>query len=394
MPDTGNGFAMILHPKDEFLAMDNRHSIPASNTSGEAGIGLPSPRRGNAALIERAVVLSLFIVLIGAVLLILRPFTTGLLFGTIVAIAAWPICVRLTQWGMSSSNAAIVMLLLLLTFVLVPIALAAPGLAADVKTLGERAAAWLGSSPKLPEWVAGIPLVGDQISDQWNRVFSGGNQLRETIVSYAKPIKEFFTLAAIGLTSSVVQLAVALIVATTLWSNGAAVGAATRDTLARLGGENLAKMADVAQGAVKGVFYGVAGTAAVQGILMALGLFIAGVPAAGPLGFITLLLAISQFGALFINLVWGGAAWWLYAQEGSGFAFWFIIIWGFAVTFSDNILKPLFIGGSINMPISLIILGVFGGFISFGFLGLFIGPTVLAIAYEVLALWRGRSVQT
>jgi predicted PurR-regulated permease PerM len=81
-------------------------------------------------------------------------------------------------------------------------------------------------------------------------------------------------------------------------------------------------------------------------------------------------------------------------KDGSGIAFWFIIIWGFAITFSDNILKPLFIGGRINLPISLIILGVFGGFISFGFLGLFIGPTVLAIAYEVLAVWRGRSVQS
>ena len=150
------------------------------------------------------------------------------MFGTIIAIAAWPIRVRLTQWGMSSSKAALVMLLLLLTFVLVPIALAAPGLAADVKTFGERAAAWLGSSPQLPDWVEGIPLIGNQFADQWNHIFSGGDQLRETVVSYARPIREFFTQAAIGLTSSIVQIAVSLIVATTLWSSGSAVGAAIR----------------------------------------------------------------------------------------------------------------------------------------------------------------------
>ena len=71
-------------------------------------------------------------------------------------------------------------------------------------------------------------------------------------------------------------------------------------------------------------------------------------------------------------------------------AFWFIIAWGAFVTFLDNLLKPMLIGASIDMPITLVILGVFGGFISFGFLGLFIGPALLAVAYALLGVWSAQ----
>ena len=119
---------------------------------------------------------------------------------------------------------------------------------------------------------------------------------------------------------------------------------------------------------------------------------IAGVPGAAPLGFVTLLFAISQFGGVLINLVWGGAAWWLYARSGLDLAFWFVVAWGVMVTFIDNLLKPLLIGSSIRLPLMLGILGVFGGFLSFGFLGLFIGPTLLAVAFELLGAWRARKI--
>jgi predicted PurR-regulated permease PerM len=104
---------------------------------------------------------------------------------------------------------------------------------------------------------------------------------------------------------------------------------------------------------------------------------------------VTLILAVSQFGGVLINFVWGGAAWWIYSTSGTDLAFWFVIVWGLMVTFIDNLLKPWLIGSSMKLPLMLVILGVFGGFISFGFLGLFIGPTLLAVAYDLLAHWRG-----
>jgi predicted PurR-regulated permease PerM len=258
----------------------------------------------------------------------------------------------------------------------------------DIKALSERGTVWLASSPELPSLITSLPFIGSSVDEKWRLLLSGTPEAKVIISSYAQPLGKFVTAAAVGLTESILQLAVSLIVATTFWARGSGTAALLRDSLRRLGGEHLAHMLDITGGAIRGVFYGVIGTAAVQGTLMALGLFIAGVPAAAPLGFVTLLLAVSQFGSILINAVWAGAAWWLYTTSGTELAFWFIIIWGLGVTFMDNFLKPWLIGSSIDMPIMLVILGVFGGFISLGFLGLFIGPALLAVAFSLITAWR------
>lgn len=344
----------------------------------------------NSSLTEKFALLALFCLLVLGVYFVLKPFITGIVFGGILAIAAWPVRTWLVRNGLSGPLAAALMLVTLLLFVLVPTVLTAPGLALELKDLAERFTALLASAPQLPAWLTGLPWVGSKIAEGWNDLIHQTPEAKAMMASYAEPLRQFLTDAAVGLASSVMHLGIALIVATSFWSSGGQTVNVLQDALQRLGGERLAQMTMVAGNAVRGVFYGIVGTASIQGILMALGLFVAGVPAATPLGFVTLILAISQFGGILINLVWGGAAWWIYSTSGTGFAFWFVVVWGLFVTFMDNFLKPMLIGARMTLPIMLVILGVFGGFISFGFLGLFIGPTLLAVTYDLLAAWRSR----
>lgn len=100
-----------------------------------------------------------------------------------------------------------------------------------------------------------------------------------------------------------------------------------------------------------------------------------------------MLLAISQIGGPLLVLIWGGAAWWLFAQDQQVWGG-FMILWGVLVSMIDNFIKPWLIGFGVEMPMSLTILGVFGGFIAFGFLGLFIGPTLIAIVFTLFQAWR------
>jgi predicted PurR-regulated permease PerM len=104
------------------------------------------------------------------------------------------------------------------------------------------------------------------------------------------------------------------------WTNGDALVRVLHDALRRLGGLVAEQALDVAAGAIRGVAYGVIGTATIQAVLLTVGLALAGVPAAGMLGLIALLLAISQIGGPLLVLVWGGAAWWLVARRR--FRFW------------------------------------------------------------------------
>jgi predicted PurR-regulated permease PerM len=141
------------------------------------------------------------------------------------------------------------------------------------------------------------------------------------------------------------------------------------------------------------VAYGVVGTAVIQAVIMAVGLAVAGVPGAILLGFVTLLLALSQIGAPLIIAVWDGATYWLFGQDQQGWGV-FMIFWGLIVTVIVNFIKPLLIGVGVAMPMSLTILGVFGGFVAFGFLGLFIGSILIAIAFTLLEAWRGAPAAT
>ena len=133
---------------------------------------------------------------------------------------------------------------------------------------------------------------------------------------------------------------------------------------------------------------GIVGTGIIQAALMGIGLAIAGVPGVAVLSFLTMIFSISQVLGPLVVVSWLGAAAWLYSEAEIGWAI-FMGLWGLIiVSGSDNIARPLLIKRSSEMPLSLIILGVFGGLIAFGFLGLFIGPALLAVAHGLLKAWR------
>jgi predicted PurR-regulated permease PerM len=128
----------------------------------------------------------------------------------------------------------------------------------------------------------------------------------------------------------------------------------------------------------------VLGTAFVQAVLAGIGFWIAGVPGAPILAFITFFLSVIPIGP---PIVWIPAALWLYHTGATGWAI-FLVVWGVAVVgMADNVIKPLLISKGTNMPLIWVMLGVLGGALAFGFLGVFIGPTILAVAYALLRDW-------
>ncbi len=221
----------------------------------------------------------------------------------------------------------------------------------------------------------------------WDRFVEVKGNLRTLLEPYTADVEHVMIGVARALADSLLQVILSLAVATMFWTSGDALVAMLHDTLRRLGGPIAERALDVAAGAIRGVAYGVVGTAAIQAVLLAIGLALAGVPGAAMFGFVALLLAISQIGGPLLVLIWGGAAWWLFGQEQQVWGV-FMIVWGVFVSTVDNFIKPWLIGFGIEMPMSLTILGVFGGFIAFGFLGLFIGPTLIAIMFTLLQSWR------
>ena len=271
-----------------------------------------------AVLMEKLVLLILFIALLAGVLLVLMPFSVGVMFGGIIAIAAWPLRRMLRGLGLSTGVTAFLLLLLVIAIIVVPVLVMAPNLAHQLTGLFEVVVAWIGSSPPPPIWLQSIPLVGDTLHEQWIRLLGSSTAAKDMLAPYAESSSAGVLAVAKGLGESLVQVVLAMVFATMFWAQGELAAATFADSLRRLGGNRLVEMAVISVNAVRGVFYGVVGTAAIQAAMMTLGLLLAGVPGAAPLGFLTLLLALSQVGGLLIHLVWGGSAYWLYTNGETG----------------------------------------------------------------------------
>lgn len=344
-----------------------------------------------AALIERILAIGLVLLVLWGVLRVLQPFAMGIAFGAFIAIGTWPLRSALIARGFSPSRTAALLLLGFVLVVAIPILLIAPGLPEQIRGAVALVRGALADAPATaPAWLTALPLVGDHAGAIWAQVLEAQDDLGSLIAPYAGVLTQALVDLGRGVAESLLQLLLALLVTTMFWHSGDALAEDLRDAFARLGGPAGVAALEAAEGAVRGVAWGVVGTAALQGALMAVGLAIAGIPGAGMLGFLTFVFSLSQILGPLILVVWGGPAIWLYGGGHLGWAI-FVVGVGIAVSLADNIVRPLLISRGSPMPMTLIILGVFGGLLAFGFLGLFIGPALLAVAHGLLRAWRGEA---
>jgi predicted PurR-regulated permease PerM len=188
--------------------------------------------------------------------------------------------------------------------------------------------------------------------------------------------------AAIG--HGVLDLSIGVLITFFFFRHGVMVAARTNMLIEKFVGARGRHLLDVSKKTIIAVVYGVLGTALAQGALAGIGFWIAGVPGAPFLGLVTLLLAFVPLGP---PLVWVPATIWLFSNGFMGHGV-FLFFWGLLIISGvDNLIRPYFISLGSSLPLLLVILGVFGGLFAFGFIGLFIGPTLLAVAFALLMEW-------
>jgi predicted PurR-regulated permease PerM len=280
------------------------------------------------------------------------------------------------------------MTLLVSAVLLVPLIILGSGLARQ----GAAATRWVrglfsDGPPEPPGWVENIPLVGTQLYEYWQGLSHNTAKLLSELSDlgqYLLPAGEWLLGAVTILGQGTIQLALSLFIAFFLYRDGIEGAKGLQSIAHRLGGERGLRLLDVVGATIKSVVYGTIGTAIAQSLLTTLGLWLAGVPGVLLLSFLTILMALTPIGA---PLVWFPAAIWLFYVHATGWAI-FLVLWGiFVVGGADNIIRPYFISRGSALPFVLVFLGVLGGTIAFGFLGLFLGPTLLATGYEIIRDW-------
>lgn len=337
-------------------------------------------------LIEKLVAIFALIVLIGGSLLVLAPFTTALLWAAILAFSSWYPYTVLTRWfGNRRSLAALVCVLLSSVIVLGPFVYAGASFTANIDELVAMIDRFVERGlPQLPLWLSSLPLVGTHISENWDKVIHADSETLASLRRLVAPVGHLVLAAGLSLGAGLGQLALSIILAFFFYTGGDYALSWLRAGMRRIAGPRADHLLALAGSTVQGVVYGVLGTAFVQAILAGIGFWIAGVPGAAILAFVTFFLSVIPMGP---PLVWLPAALWLYHSGETGWAV-FIVVWGVVVVgMADNVIKPLLISKGTDMPLIWVMLGVLGGALAFGFLGVFIGPTLLAVAYALLRDW-------
>jgi len=337
-------------------------------------------------LIERIVAVLALTVLIGGSLLVLAPFATALLWGAIVAYSSWYPYTLLTRWfGNRRVPAALVCVLLASIIVLGPFVYAGASFSAhidDLTALVDRFT--MHGLPAMPDWLGSLPFVGSSLKDWWIKVVTADSETVANLRKLIAPVAHALLGAGLSIGAGLGQLALSIVLAFFFYTGGDYAVQWLRAGMHRIAGDRADHLLALAGGTVKSVVYGVLGTAFVQAVLAGIGFWIAGVPGAAILGFVTFFLSVIPVGP---PLIWIPAALWLYHTGATGWAI-FLVVWGVGVvSMADNIVKPLLISKGTSMPLLWIMLGVLGGALAFGFLGVFIGPTLLAVAFALLRDW-------
>ena len=328
---------------------------------------------------------ALLLLLLGCYLVV-RPFLTAFIWGGIISVSTRGVYRRVLKLvGGRSGLAATLTTLALVLILLLPISALAINLAEVMPTLGEKVSGlFKGGLHQPPLWLAGIPLIGKSASAWWQTMAANPEKLRAELRPFIRPVKDFIVAAASGIGVGVLEFALALAIAGLLYAQGERFAAVVDRIARRLAGEMGHRQVAAIRTTVRAVFNGLLGTCAVQAVLAMIGFWIAGVPGVFLLGMGTFFLSVVPGGP---TLLWLPAALWLNSNGSSGWAI-FIAIWGLVIVGgADNIVRPLLIGKSVEAPMAIIFLGVIGGILTFGFLGLFIGPTILTVAYNLFQSW-------
>lgn len=331
-------------------------------------------------------------ILIGC-LLILAPFIPAILLGTILALSTWPAFTWLNQkLKYRTTLSSVLMCLLLATCFIIPLIIIGTSTADNFGKIYTSAQSSIEQNglDAITQFVAKVPVVGEPLAKYADTFVSDREKLRETMHQYAAPTTQNLLKFGGALGQGLMDLCLGVFIAYFFFRYGTRVAVRVSGLIDTFGGEKGQEMLEVCKHTLIGVVYGLLGTAFAQGALCALGFWIAQVPGASFLGLLVFFMSVTPIGP---PLIWVPVAFWLYTNGSTSMAI-FLVIWcGAGVGLVDNIIRPYFISRANNVPFLLVLFGVIGGMIAFGFIGVFIGPTLLALAYTLMLSWSGETPQ-
>jgi predicted PurR-regulated permease PerM len=237
--------------------------------------------------------------------------------------------------------------------------------------------------PPPPLEVKDIPFAGGWLDSNWELASSNLQGFLDRYGTVLLGAGKWAIRPVETLGKDLIDILIAVLISGALFVPGRRFVPGIRRFAGRIVGGRGSEFVDLCAATIRNVARGVIGVAVVQSLLVGVALMAAGVPAAGLLTLAALIGAILQIG---VGLVVVPVIAWAWFALG-GMPAILLTAWLIPAMFSDLVLKPLMVGRGLRIPMLVILAGVIGGTISFGLIGLFLGPIVLALCYELVSFW-------
>ncbi|VVP67353.1 AI-2E family transporter [Pseudomonas fluorescens] len=317
---------------------------------------------------------------------IFHPFLNVMLWALILAVTLYPLNRMLgARLGQRYGWAAVIVVVLGLLILMVPLSLLGASVAESVKGGMQVLESGHFEIPPPPANVETWPLIGPPIFGIWQHASQDLSWAFQELAPHLKEWGRVMLHQAAGVGAGIVVFVVALIVAGLIMTYGESGHRTAVAVTTRISGPARGpQIAQLCTATIRAVAQGVVGIAFIQMLLIGVALVIMGVPAAGILALLVLLLGITQLPVLLITLP---VVIFVFAQQGVSAATVIFGVWMVVAGLSDNVLKPMLLGRGVAVPMPVVLIGALGGMVTSGIIGLFTGPVILAVGYALFIGW-------
>jgi len=321
---------------------------------------------------------------------ILMPFISVVAWAGIISVAVYKPFLKLAdKLGGRKKLAAVLAGAIGLAIIVLPVVSLSTSLVHGATTIGTELVSGEIKPPAPPAYIQDWPLIGEKTYQIWLQASENLGDLLKRYPHQLSVVSKALLNMAAGVGAGILQFVISILIAAAFLLNAEGAAASIGKLARRLApnqGENLLGMAVLT---IRSVAVGVIGIAFIQALLGGIGMMFAGVPAAGLLAIVILVLAIAQLPPI---LVLGPVAFYVFSADSNTVGAIFLV-WSILVSSADMVLKPLLLGRGVEVPMLVILLGAIGGMLTSGIVGLFIGAIVLALGYELLRAWLNHGVQ-
>ena len=315
---------------------------------------------------------------------VLKYFIVPVLWAAIIAYITWPLYHSVQKLcGPRPTLSATLMISMVVLVVGIPLTFAIFMLQHEGRNLFYELQKQVFSGHlDVPQFIRDLPIIGKEVTRTLKEINTDPNSIIQNVSGWFQSHLNYGRLVLSEISKNIFKLCFAVMSLFFFYRDGQTILNQVSKALEMVIGPRIHHYLDTISETTRAVVYGVGLTAIAQALLAGLSYFVAGVPNPMVLTIVTFIFALIPFGP---PVAYSAVSLWLFSQgqtiEAIG-----VMVWGVCVvSTADNVIRPLVISGATQIPFLLIMFGVLGGLASFGMVGLFVGPVILAV---LLAIWR------